>query len=355
MKVKCSKCGTTVNYDPVKWRCGCGEFWEIVFSPVVDIPKIKNRDRSMWRYEEVLPLKDPEKRVSLRETMTPLVEDSFRKAKVLLKLENNMPSGSFKDRGAALMISVLKANGVKKVIEDSSGNAGCSVALYAAKASIDCTVFVPMNADEEKVRFIKSVGGDVEIVHGSREDTAEAVLKAAEKTCYASHVWNPWFIHGVKTCAYEISEQSGWSSPSRIFLPAGNGTLLLGLHKGFTELVEAGVLLSTPQLIPVQSGRCCPLYDAFHKRKPAEYTSSIAKGISVSAPPRLQQMVAAVESSNGTVISVSEDDIRSAQAEMRSSGYYIDPASAAGMAGFSSCLVKTGALVIITGSLKKVI
>ncbi len=356
MKVKCIECNKSFNFDPLKWKCDCGGFFDVLFTPSINIVKVKERNSSFWRYSEALPLEHPAQAVSLRESLTPLVEDIFRRSKVMLKLENNLPSGSFKDRGAAVMMSALKEKGVKEIIEDSSGNAGCAVALYAAKANIDCTVFVPANVDEEKVSYIENVGGDVKIVSTSRADTTAEALKASENICYASHVWNPWFLHGVKTCAYEICEQTGWSSPSKIFFPAGNGTLLLGLYMGFSELVKAGVLFSLPQLVPVQSENCCPLYDAFHKKKKSSpYKTSVAKGISIENPHRLKQMIKAVEVSQGTVVKVSDELTASIHSELKSSGYYVDMSAAVGMAGFASSPLKNDSLVVITGSLKKTV
>ena len=153
--------------------------------------------------------------------MTPLEQVNIGGREILMKLDFLFPSGSYKDRGATVMISQALAMGVKQVVQDSSGNAGCAVAQYCARAGIGCEIFVPASTSPAKLVQIEAYGARLNLVPGSREDTAKAAMKAADHTYYASHVWNPFFFQGTKTFAYELCEQLGWKAPDTVILPAG--------------------------------------------------------------------------------------------------------------------------------------
>jgi threonine synthase len=158
-------------------------------------------------------------------------------------------------------------------------------------------------------------------------------MAAAERIYYASHSWNPFFFHGTKTYAYEVVEQLGWRAPDAVVLPAGNGTLLLGAAIGFRELLSAGVIERLPRLIAVQAGRCAPLYRAFHGLPAAAPEETVAEGIAIAQPVRGPQILNAVRKSGGTFLAVSEDEIRCAWAATSRQGVYIEPTSAATIAG----------------------
>ncbi|MEM9982561.1 MAG: pyridoxal-phosphate dependent enzyme, partial [Bacteroidota bacterium] len=159
----------------------------------------------------------------------------FDNFKIHLKLDFLFPTGSYKDRGASVMISKVKELGIDKVVQDSSGNAGASVAAYCAKAGIACDIYAPKCTSQAKLTQIKMYGATLHLIDGTREDTAQAALEAAQKSYYASHCWNPYFFQGTKTFAFEIAEQMGWKAPDTVILPAGNGTLLIGAYIGFRE------------------------------------------------------------------------------------------------------------------------
>ena len=150
------------------------------------------------------------------------------------------------------------------VIADSSGNAGSAIAAYAARAGIGCTVYVPASTSPAKRRQILAYGAQLEVVAGDRSATAEAAATAVQRTgaTYASHVYDPYFLQGTKTIAYEIWEQAG-NAPDALIVPVGNGTLLLGAARGFAELRQAGLVRGEPTLIAVQSERCAPLARAW--------------------------------------------------------------------------------------------
>ena len=217
----------------------------------------------MWRYREAIPVNNDSNIVSFDEGFTPLTRLNIQGRPVLIKQEQLSPTGSFKDRGAAVLISKIKELNISEVVEDSSGNAGAAISAYCTAAGIECSIYVPESTSKAKLVQIIVNGAKLNRVKGTREDTANAVLKSAEKIYYASHVYNPFFFQGTKTIAYEICEQLDWVSPDTVILPVGHGSLLLGMHTGFSELLYAGLIKKMPKLIAVQSENCSPLYRTF--------------------------------------------------------------------------------------------
>jgi len=319
------------------WQCPCGGPFDLTFRPCPPL-NLTGRPYTLWRYAEALPV-SPEHRVTFDEGFTPLTPALMPAAadrKILLKQDHLFPTGSFKDRGAALLLSHAHELGVRSLLEDSSGNAGAAVAAYAARAGIACDVYVPESASPAKKAQIAAFGATVHAVPGPREAAADAARKAAGNTFFASHVWNPWFIHGTKTAAYEIWEQLGRKAPGTILAPTGNGTLLLGLHLGFRELVAGGLCGRMPVLIAVQTEAASGLARmwAEHLQSPPETpaASTIAEGIAVRRPARAVQIVEAVRSTSGRFLVVGEEDIRPAYHEACQAGWYIEPTSAVALA-----------------------
>lgn len=353
----CEKCKATYSLDAPRWKCDCGSILDIEFGSVFDLEKIRKRKPTMWRYREAIPIQDDANIVSFDEGFTPLTEVSFDGKSVLIKQDQLFPTGSYKDRGASVLISKAKELETKEVVEDSSGNAGSAISAYCAKADINCNIFVPEDVAAGKVAQIQLYGAKLSKVPGTREDTANAVLKAAEKVYYASHSWNPFFFHGTKTFAFEVCEQLGWKSPDTIILPVGNGTLLLGAYIGFNELLNAEIIDKIPKIIAVQSENCAPLYKAFRgdlKEIPAiNKKETLAEGIAIADPIRGKQIVEAVKKSNGNFIVVNDNEIKKSLKEMCKKGYYIEPTSAAAIAGIRKYLPKSNfdevAVSVFTG------
>jgi threonine synthase len=290
----------------------------------------------MWRYREAIPIENDADIVSFDEGFTPLTPHVIAGSTFLLKQDHLFPTGSYKDRGASVLISQAKALGVDRVVEDSSGNAGAAVAAYCARAGIQCDIYVPDSTSPAKLEQIASYGAELHRIPGSREDTADAALNAAEGHFYASHVWNPYFFHGTKTFAYEVWEQLGHSAPDEILIPTGNGTLLIGAHIGFGELLAAGLIDRIPGLIGVQAENCCPLFQMWEQNLDhlpiRENTPTTAEGIAIATPARAKQIVDIIRSTGGQLVTVSETEIRSAYDIMNRSGWFIEPTSASAIA-----------------------
>jgi threonine synthase len=315
--------------------------------------RINRGTPGMWRYGAVLP--PIPGGLSMGEGWTPVIPSRCDEG-LLYKLEFMAPTGSFKDRGAVMVISDALACDCDSVVIDSSGNAGASVAAYAARAGIKATVVVPEGTSEGKKLQIGSFGAEVLAKGSKRSETAAFAWEMAKDVFYASHVWNPLFLEGTKTVAFEIWEQLGHKAPDTVISPAGNGTLLLGLFKGFRELSQRALIDRLPRLVAVQAEKCAPLRSASGGRK-TSCAGTCAEGIAVSNPPRLEEMLKAVRSSRGDIVTVSEKEIMEAKERLaQDEGLYVEPtaavAPAAGKALRASGYFRPGETVVIplTGS-----
>lgn len=334
----CTACGRGAEYADGRWRCECGGPFESRQDRPFPRAALGARPPGLWRYWEAFPLPGPEAAVSLGEGMTPLLPLRWDDAQVLCKLEFLTPTGSFKDRGAAVLLSLARHLGVARVVEDSSGNAAAAVAAYAAAAGLACDLFVPAESSPDKLAQARAYGAAVRAVPGGREAAADAAQQAAATTFYASHVWHPAFFAGTRTFAYEVWEQLGGQAPDALVLPAGHGTLLLGSWWGFGDLVRWGYLTRGPRLIAVQADRCAPLASAWAGRESPVPERTVAEGIAIAAPVRLRQMLRAVEETGGAVLAVPEEAIVSAWRRAAGAGLFVEPTAAAALAGLSAAL-----------------
>lgn len=331
-----------------------GGLLDLEFDAAFPRELIASRPPGMWRYREAIPVRDDEAIVSFGEGFTPLLPVEIAGTSVLVKQEQLFPSGSYKDRGASLLISHARSIGVERVVEDSSGNAGSAIAAYCARAGIACEIYVPEDTSPGKLAQMRSYGARLRLVPGSREATAAAVRAEAARGAsgsayYASHSYNPFFFHGTKTFAFEVCEQLGWRAPDAVVLPAGNGTLLLGVAVGFAELQRAGVIGSVPAIYAVQASRCAPLAQAHAAGRlsvtdatgkwladapqPTRWPeTTVAEGIAIATPVRGNQILEAVRESRGSFITVDEPEIKDAHRAISRRGFCIEPTSAATIA-----------------------
>lgn len=335
--MKCQKCGKEWTEDSKMWRCECGGILDIKIDSEFPVNEIEKRDNSIWRYREALPPVKDENIISFKEGFTPLIPLNIREKEVMVKIDYLFPSGSFKDRGASVMVSKLREIGIKKVVEDSSGNAGAAVAAYCAKAGIKCDIYVPAENPEEKIFQIKSYGARVIKVEGTRKQTAEEALKASEDTYYASHHWNPYFIQGTKTFAFEVVEQMGWVAPDKVILPVGSGSLFIGTYTGFRELLKADIIDKIPEMTGVQAENCAPISMAFKKGRKVvskiKVEPTVAEGISIEEPIRGKQILKIAEETGGSFLTVTEDEIIEALLQLLKMGLFVEPTSAATISG----------------------
>ncbi|HUF37269.1 MAG TPA: pyridoxal-phosphate dependent enzyme [Anaerolineales bacterium] len=286
----------------------------------------------LWRYRHAFGLPEGSRSVYLGEGDTPLVTRETELGEVAFKLEYLNPTGSHKDRGTAVLAALLKARGVQEVVEDSSGNAGASLAAYAAAAGFNARIFIPDYASGPKRDQIEAYGAQVTRILGARSDVAEAVRRAAEAgTVYASHAHLPQFQTGFATIAYELCEQLG-KAPGSVVMPVGQGGLLLGIAHGFTNLHHAGLIDRVPSLVGVQAMACAPLWAVFTMGAAGlQWVTegvTAAEGVRIRNPVRGDQVLRAVVDSGGSFASVEEDRIPPARAALAQMGLYVEPTSA---------------------------
>ncbi|MDD4599904.1 Threonine synthase [bioreactor metagenome] len=358
MSYTCYQCGKTYREDQLILECTCGGYLK---APERAIRKqdIITQDPTLWRYRKALPIGENDPVISLGEGLTPLVKTNF--GGLFFKADSLMPTGSFKDRGAALVISHLKKLGIKKVINDSSGNSAAAYAAYCAAAGLECHIFTPASTSVGKLVQIQMYGAKVTKVAGARDQVTLAAKAEAEKqvgqAVYAGHNTHPLFPEGCKTVAYEIWEQLGWGVPDNIVVPFGGGSAMLGMYKGFRELVSVGEIPHMPRIFVIQAHSCNPLYSLFvGKEESAQCVPGLAEGISIAKPIKKVEAIAAVRQTGGTVEEVSEGEIIEALREASRAGFYVEPTTAATVAG-ALRLQKTGVIrsaektvVLLTGN-----
>ncbi|WP_295158742.1 pyridoxal-phosphate dependent enzyme [Selenomonas sp. AE3005] len=301
----CEKCKKPYPLNTHSYMCECGGMFRL------------HKD----------PMDEVHTEITLGEVETPMLPLKSGKLDVLLKLENLQPTGSFKDRGAHTLINEINHLGIKKIALDSAGNAGASMAAYAAAAGIECTVYVPDDLSSEMANQIESYGAKIVKVPNGRMNTCAAVKKNLGDAYYASHVYNPLFFEGMRPMAKEIYKQLGNKIPEYIFMPVGNGTMLIGLFNGFMEIGRL------PHFVAVQSSKCAPLYEAFYDKEPQPKKTTIAHAIRIETPKRLNTMVNILKQSGGDVVTVEDTDILKAKKFLASKGVYVELTSAAALAG----------------------
>lgn len=342
-----------------RWRGDEGHYLNLAPGPGLRRSDIDVARRSVWRYAKALAV-DGADAVSLGEGCTPIVAGEWSGAAVVYKLEFMMPTGSFKDRGTTVMVSYLRSRGIERVLEDSSGNAGASLSAYAAAAGMACRILVPETASYPKIAQIAACGADVVTIKGSRQDVAEAALRQSAETFYASHNWQPFFVEGVKTLAYELWEQLGFRAPDNLVVPLGYGSNVLGAERGFDELVRTGEIARGPRLFGVQAARCAPYAAAFQAGGetlvPTPVTSTVAEGIATAKPTRVAEVLRAVRASGGAVVAVEEAEIVQALRGLARRGLYVEPTSAVAAAGLTRLLTSgvirpdATTVLVLTGS-----
>ncbi len=324
-EILCVECGAAAG--ALDWRCrSCGGVLELAALPGFNAAKINRADFSLWRYAALLPV---EQRISLGEGLTPLVRAALDGHAFHAKLEALNPTGSFKDRGTAVMLNYLAAEGATEFIDNSSGNAGASLAAYAGASGLRATVFVPAaTAVQSKKRLIRAFGGDIIESHKYLAD----VYAAAERTTYASHAWNPFFVLGQQTAAWETWEQLGRRAPYAVAVPVGHGGLFLGFYRGFKALQAAGYISELPRMIALQSAGVDPIVRAWEAGLEAppkiEPGPSVADGILVDAPVRGAQILRALADTDGFALRVEDDAILGAQTQLQRIGLMVEATSA---------------------------
>ena len=333
----------TYPIEEPRWRSDDGLPLMITDLPGIGRGDIASDLGSIWRYAGALPffIRDP---ITMGEGCTPLVERRWHGGRALFKLEWFAPSGSFKDRGASVMLSALRQQGIHQVLEDSSGNGGAAVAAYAAAGGMTSKILVPAYAQPGKTVQMRAYGAEVELIPGTRQDTADAAEAQATSIFYASHNWQAFFLQGTKTLAYELWEDLGFRAPDNILIPTGAGSNVLGCDIGFTELFRLGEINRLPRLFAVQPRNCAPIDAGFRSGAsdfvPVETKPTIAEGTSIAKPIRTREVLAALRRSQGGTVALTEEEIIAGMMELSRTGLYAEPTCASAAAALTKLLAE---------------
>jgi threonine synthase len=318
----------------------------------IDPDGIAQREPSLWRYHEVLPVRDPGNVVTLGEGMTPLVAlkrlgSELGMTNLLMKDEGLIPTGSFKARGAAVGVARARELGVTELAMPTNGNAGAAWALYAARAGLRTHIVMPVDAPAITRAECIVAGADLALVRGHIGDAGRLVAAAIARTGVydASTLKEPYRIEGKKTMGYEIVEQLGWEMPDVIVYPTGGGVGLIGIYKAILELQELGwVEGPLPRLVAVQAAGCAPIVRAFGAGRPTSEPwlnpRTVAFGINVPKALGDFLVLEALYATSGVAVAVDDDDIlRDQQLCGRLEGVFVCPEGAACVTAVKQLLV----------------
>src|SRR5476649_1779543 len=313
--------------------------------------KLAVRAPDLWRYRELLPVRDPANIVSLGEVMTPIMpmpklSKKLGGGEILIKDEGRLPTGSFKARGLVMAVSMAKALGIKHMAMPTNGNAGAALAAYASHADIKATIFCPQDTPEVNVSEIALQGAAVYRVNGLIDDCGKIVGEGKAKVGWfdTSTLKEPYRIEGKKTMGLELAEQLDWKVPDVIFYPTGGGTGLIGMWKAFAELEEIGFIgARRSRMVAVQAAGCAPMVKAFEagaEHAPRwENAHTIASGIRVPQAIGDFLILRAVRESGGFAIAVDDAAIEAAWREAGTTeGILLCPEGAATLAAYRQAL-----------------
>ncbi|MEO3431577.1 threonine synthase [Inquilinus sp. CAU 1745] len=314
--------------------------------------KLASRPADLWRYRELLPVRETGDIVSLGEVVTPILplprmaESLGVTGEILVKDEGRLPTGSFKARGLVMAVSMAKALGVSHMAMPTNGNAGAALSAYCSRAGIKTTIFCPEDTPPVNVSEIDIQGSDVYRVNGLIDDCGKLVGQGKETVGWfdVSTLKEPYRIEGKKTMGLELAEQLGWEVPDVIFYPTGGGTGLIGMWKAFQELEDIGFIGSKrPRMVAVQAAGCAPMVKAFEtgeEHAPRwEDAHTIASGIRVPQAVGDFLILRAVRESGGFAIAVEDGAIEEALADVaRTEGFLLCPEGAATYAAYRQAL-----------------
>lgn len=329
----CTRCSRKAEEKDMK--CSCGAPLTIKYS--IEGRWKDDSKESIARYLALLPI---ESLPTIHVGWTPITQRS----NAIFKMEYLSAGGSFKDRGACIATQKAKELGAKGIAVDSSGNSAIAFSLFAKMLGLKAEIFMPATAPQGKKSLLRFLGAEVHEIYGKREEVNSEAMK---HEFYVGHWWNPYFIEGTKTIAFEAFEQTRGMNCTIdcAIAPVGSGTLFLGLYKGFRELIELGELKKMPKLIAVQAAGYTSLCEDSSMEE-----SKLADGIAIKDPPRKEEISRAIEESAGECIVVNDREIAEALIDLRDMGFIVEPTSATAYAAFKKAKPEGKALIPLTGS-----
>jgi threonine synthase len=347
-QLDCSRCGAGHDADRVQGTCSCGSpllarYDLAQVARQVSPHDIAGRPADLWRYHELLPVRDAAHVVSLGEGMTPLLATprlgrALGVPNLLMKDESLIPTGTFKARGAAVGVSRAAELGVRAVAMPTNGNAGAAWSAYAARAGMCSLIVMPASAPAMTRTECVASGAELYLVDGLIGDAGRIVANALERRpgyLDAGTLREPYRIEGKKTMGLEIAEQLGWRMPGVIVYPTGGGVGIIGIHKALRELIELGwVSGDLPRLVAVQAAGCAPIVAAFRAgaadSEPWPEAKTVAFGITVPKALGDFLILDALYATRGTAVAVTDEELLADQREVaRLEGSFICPEGAA--------------------------
>ncbi|MBU5627508.1 threonine synthase [Oscillibacter sp. MSJ-2] len=345
---KCVRCGRTYEAVPGLTTCECGGILDIVYDygyirQNLTKEKLKEREHTMWRYRELLPIKEDTAPTPLRVGWSPLYEEprlaeQLGIGRLWVKDDGQNPTASLKDRASAMAVAKAGEAGAKVIACSSTGNAASSLAGNAAAAGLKTYIFVPSRAPKGKVAQLMTFGATVVSVQGSYEDTFELSRAAIDRWGWYNRnaAINPYLSEGKKTVSLEIMEQLCWQVPDYVALSVGDGCTIAGVWKGLKDLYAIGFIDKLPRLISAQAEGCCPLNRAIASGEPWRpmEENTLADSIAVGVPRNADKALMAIRESGGLVVNVSDEEIMAAQKLLGAAcGVFGEPAGVTGTAG----------------------
>ncbi len=368
----CVKCGAEHEATPDVTTCKkCGGILDIVYDynyikTQLTKEKLARREKSMWRYTELLPVTGESKSPKLRVGWSPMynaqrLAEQIGIKSLYIKDDGINPTASLKDRASSMAVVKAEEAGKDTIACSSTGNAASSLAGNSAAAGFKTYIFVPERAPKGKVAQLMMFGATVISVKGSYEDTFRLSAEAIDRWGWYNRnaAINPYLIEGKKTVALEIAEQLDWKMPDYLAISVGDGCTIGGVWKGLKDLYSIGFIDKLPRLISVQAEGCYPINKAFAENRPLEHMdeNTIADSIAVGVPRNPDKALRAIRESNGIAINVSDEEILAAMRTLgRTCGVFAEPAGAAGTAGLIKAvkqgLIKSDATVVsvVTGN-----
>ncbi len=348
---KCLECGREHTTNEVEYVCpACSGNLDVLYDydRIADLMSKasleRDRNLTIWRYRPLLPVEESSRVPPLAVGWTPVYDskplsERYNVKQLLIKDDGRNPTASFKDRPSALAVVKAQEAGASVITTASSGNAGSALAGMCASVRAPSVIFVPTYAPAAKIAQLQIYGSMVVLVEGSYEDAFDLCIEAGRKYGWyqRSTGYNPFMAEGKKTAALEICEQTAWNVPDKIFVPVGDGCIIGGMWKGFSDFHRLGFIERVPQLIGVQSEKASALVDAVEGDLIVREGSArtLADSINVGKPRDATRAVRAMRDSGGGGVKVSDDEIIASIGMLaRSTGVFVEPAAAASFAGF---------------------
>ena len=357
--LECTVCGETYPYNQlvnVSQCCGKVLYARYDLDRIrseVDRDRLAERPNGMWRFAELLPVEDPANMVSLGEGGTPLIKTANLAARLgvtnlYVKEEGLNPTGTFKARGISAAVSKGLELGAPGFTMPSAGNAAGAAAAYCARAGLEVKVFMPQDAPDANTKECLVAGSELNLVDGLIGDAGrQAVAVAQEQGLFdLSTLKEPYRAEGKKSMGLEIAMQLGWRMPDTIIYPAGGGTGIIGMHKGFLELLELGWIEGRlPRFVAVQAEGCQPIVKAFNEGKPTAEpwpnAHTVADGLRVPGPFADYLMLQSIRETGGTALAVADQEMIDAMYELATAeGIFACPEGAATLVAYKRLLAE---------------